>query len=235
MESEVRTMNKYKKSMLLVVSVVLIVVLVACFDEDSDTEHDTRSEDQSGFKNNFPLVSWMLEYDITGEHRFYDINMYEALQLRNEEDFDGILLFTFPQCPWCQTAIPVINEASQAAGVDVFYVSRSHTLREGDWLDWDAEMAWWLYENGVSNMAWINEDGKVVASDEDDAFRPNISVPQIVHLKNGQVLGNHRGTFEGHDRLDDGSLPELTDEQRDTLFSVYREIFSVLNDQMPAS
>lgn len=223
---------KFQKLMLLVIGVILIVVLVACGDEDNDMERDTgsSSESQNGFENNFSLVSWMSEYGVTGEHRFYDVNMYEALQLLDDEDFDGILLFAFPECPWCQEAVPVIHEASQATNVDVFYVSRAHAKRVGDWLAWDASMAWWLYENGVNNMAWINEDGQVVTLEGNDAFRPNISVPQIVHLRASEILGNHRGTFEGHYRLEDGSLPELTDEQRAILLGLYIEIFTTVNE-----
>ena len=217
-------MIKFKKLVFLMVGIVLIVVLVACGNGDSD-------EDQSGFENNFSLVSWMPEYGIEGEHRFYDVNMYDALQLRNEEDFDGILLFAFPECPWCQKAVPVIHEASQEADVDVFYVSRTHSLREGDWLDWDAEMAWWLYENGTTNMVWIDEEGDVITDNSDnELYRPNINVPQIVHLRNGIIVDSHRGTFEGHDRLEDGSLPELTVQQRAILLEVYMRFFSVVNE-----
>lgn len=217
---------KFKSVVILALGIVATGLLVACGDEDSGAS----GTDRLGFENHFSLVSGMDEYGIEGEHRFYEVSMYEALQLRQNDDFDGILLFTFPTCPWCQQAVPIVHEASQLADVDIFYVSRAHDLREGDWLDWDAEMAWWLYEHGVSNMAWIDEEGQVTLSESDDAFRPNISVPQIVHLRSGQVLGNHRGTFDGHDRLEDGTLPALTDQERATLLDVYLNIFSAVNE-----
>lgn len=220
-------MMKIEKRILLVLGALLTVLLVACGNAASSTDSNT---------DEGHVDDWMSEYGIREEHRFYEISMYEALQLRDEEDFDGILLFTFPECPWCRQAIPIVHKASQIEGVDIFYVSRSHSLREGEWLDWDAEMAWWLYEQGVANMAWLYEalDDDADEDEVPERIRPNINVPQIVHLRSGQVLGNHRSTLEGHDPVEneDGGreLPDLTDEQRAMLLEIYVGIFSAVNE-----
>jgi|GEM_PF-1518750 len=210
---------KLKKMIFLTLLGVLMMMFVAC-DNDSTTE----------FENNFPQ-SDMSYYDIDDDHRFYEVTMYEALQLQDDETFNGILYFGFAGCPWCQVAVPFIHEISQEAGVDIFYVSRAHVLREGEWLDWDLEMAWWLYNNGVPNMRWLDEEGALVDVGEEDAYgyRPNINVPQIVHIRNGVIVDSHRGTFEGHDHVgegDDRHLPEMTDQEQQTLLDIYRRIFS---------
>jgi len=179
----------------------------------------------------FPRAD-MSAYDLEEEHRFFTVTMEEALELL-EEEFEGIIYFGFPGCPYCQAAIPLMHEASQNAGVDIFYVSRAHDLREGEWLEWDAEMAWWLYNNGVPYMRWINEDGELVDVDaeEEEGYRPNINVPQIIHLREGAVVDTHRGTFEGHVPIGEGDarhLPELTDSEHATLLARYLEIFSAV-------
>ena len=202
---------KMKKMILLTLMGVLMMTLVACS------------------TNDFPSAD-MSAYEIEGNHRFYEVSMYEALQLRNDENFNGIIYFGFPGCPWCQATVPYMDQISQEIGVDVFYVSRARDLREGDWLDWDAEMAWWLYENGVPNMRWIDENGELVdVGAEEDAYRPNINVPQIIHLRNGIIVDSHRGTFEGHDPVGEGEgrhLPEMSDAEIATLIEIYQRIFA---------
>jgi len=210
---------KFKKLIFLTLIGVLTLTLTACSNDDNSTS----------FEHDFPPAD-MSEYEIEANHRFYDVTMYEALQLLDDESFNGILYFGFPDCAWCQAAMPAIHEASQETNTDIFYVSRHGDLREGDWLNWDEEMAWWLYENGVTNMRWLNEDGELVdVGAEEDAYRPNINVPQIVHLRNGIVVDSHRGTFEDHDPVGEGDerhLPELTDAEYATLLETYIRIFS---------
>lgn len=163
----------------------------------------------------------MSNYNIEGEHRFYDITMFEALELLDDEAFSGILYFGFPGCPFCQEAVPAMHEASQAIGVDIFYVSRQLSIRETEgWEEADAAMAWWLNEQ--VELGWLYDDNE-------DPIRPNIFVPHVVYIRNGIVIDSHQGTFEGHERLEDGSLPELTDEEYATLLEIYTRIFSAFN------
>jgi len=159
----------------------------------------------------------MTEYGIVDGHNFIQIGMDEALKLTQDSLWEGILYFGFPTCPWCQAAVPIMNEAALQSGINIYYVSRAGYLREGIWLEWDEEMAWFLHEQ-IDNMRWIYEN--------DVAIRPNINVPQIVHLKGGVVIDQHRGTFEEHVRLEDRTLPELTDYQKEELLNRYLEIFN---------
>ena len=209
---------KLKKMIFLALMSFLMMIFVACSD-------DTFSSAD------------MSDYDISGDHHFYEVSMYEALQLRHRDDFDGIIYFGFPGCPWCRVTVPYMHQVSQEIGVDIFYVSRAREIREGDWLDWDAEMAWWLYENGVPNMRWIDENGDLVdEGDEANGYRPNINVPQIVHVRNGAIVDSHRGSVEGHDMVgegDDRHLPELTDTEIATLIATYYRIFSAVTRVAP--
>lgn len=202
-----------KKSILLALLGACALVLAACSNDAGTNDTDAPAQTR------FPAAD-LSEYGIEGEHRFYQVTMYEALQLRTEADFDGILYFGFPGCPWCRDAVPVMHEASQSTGIDVLYVSRDHELREGEWLEWDAEMAWWLYESGLPGMLWIDEDGRPV-DDMDNAYRPNIFVPQIVHVQDGAIINSHRSTFEDHDARE----RSLTPEEHEALHAIYVGIF----------
>jgi hypothetical protein len=194
-----------------------MLILTACSNDNESTS----------FENNFPPHD-MSEYGITGDHRFYYVTMGEALQLLDEESFNGILYFGFPGCPWCQVAVPLIYQASQETETDVFYVSRRHEIRETEnWEEWDIEMAERLNEQ--IEMRWLYDDS--------EPYRPNIFVPQIIHLRNGIIIDDHRSTFEGHDLVldedsgeeDDYYLPDLTPAQRDTLLEIYIRIFSAVH------
>jgi len=239
---------KLKKMIFLTMIGVFMMAFMACSNDNDNgnttdetttsptyVENPTENDDlTTGFVNNFPRAD-MSEYELEDDHRFYEVSMYEALQLRDDENFDGILYFGFPRCPWCQAAVPFIHEMSQEVGVDIFYISRAHDLREGEWVDWDVEMAWWFYENGVENMLWLytapdeDADEDEIEAFEPERIRPNINVPQIVHLRNGIVVDSHRGTFEGHEHVgegDDRHLPELTDAESAALLEIYNRIFS---------
>jgi len=213
-----------KGILILLLGVFFMAVLVACQDsqqEASAPSHQFEQADMSG-------------YDVPEEHRFYSVSMSEALELINE-NFDGILYFGFPGCPWCQAAVPIMHDASRIANIDIFYVSRAHDLRYGGWLEDDASMAWWLYENGVENMAWLYTTPDEDATDEEieefvpERIRPNINVPQIVHLRRGEVLGNHRGTVDGHMSVE-SELPQLTAIEIDELRESYIDIFVAVGE-----
>lgn len=243
---------KLKKMIFLTLMGLLLITMVACSDDNTgddptddpvvddlaNNEEEPTDDvyDTNGFVHTFPLAD-MSDYGIDDDHRFYEVGMDEALALRYDEDFNGILYFGFPGCAWCRATVPHMYDVSQALNVDIFYVSRARDIREGVWLDWDAQMAWWLYDNGVPNMRWIDEAGALVdVGEEDGAYRPNINVPQVIHLRNGVIVDSHRGSFEGHDMVgegDDRHLPEMTSEEIDTLVGVYHRIFAGPNQIEP--
>jgi len=211
---------KIKKLIFLILIGAAAVTLAACGNSPSNAH--TASEYEN--RHNFPPAD-MSEYEIAGDHFFYDVTMYDALQLLDDESFNGIIYFGFSACPWCQAAIPAIHEASQETNTDIFYVSRRHDLREGQWLEWDEEMAWFLDEQIEMRWLYYNEDGEVTTEVSDEPARPNIFVPQIIHLRDGIIVAEHGGTFEGHDQEEDG-LPELSDDEYMILLENYIRIFS---------
>ena len=205
----------------------LLLALAACSREAEPEaaytpppmEESPDLEGPAAFVHDFPPSQGMEAYGLT-DHHFYDVTMAEVLNLREDMDFDGIIYFGFPQCPWCQAAVPVLNEASRQTGVPVFYVSRDPQIREeGNWLELDQEMARWL--DNQFGLQWLYEEGE---DGEDVPVRPNIFVPQVIHLRRGEVVDHYRGTFEEH-LPEDGVLPELTERQHEELLQIYLEIF----------
>jgi len=227
---------KLRNLLLTVVIGAFALVLVACNNNGGDDE-------VVGFEHDFSLHN-MGYYSIEGNHNFYYVTMDEALTLVENPDFNGVFYFGFPGCPWCQSGVPVLFEAMQETGVPVFYVSRRHDLREGEWNDWDEQMAWWLDEQFP--LQWIyTTPGADYTDEQREAFepepiRPNIFVPFVVHVRNGVVVDAHRGTFEGHNFVGevgapDRHLPELTDEQQATLLATYVRILNGVTGAEPCN
>ena len=183
-----------KKMMMLLISIVLMSIFAGCGD-------------------------MLSHYNIRGEHNFRYLTMHEALELLEDESFSGVFYFGFPDCPWCKMAMPAIHEASQLFGIDVFYISRRHSIRgtEG-WEEADIEMASRL--NDQIEIRWIYE--------YEEPVRPNIFVPHVIYIREGVVIDHHQGTFEGHYRDENGYLPSLTDEEYRFLLESYIRIFSAV-------
>jgi len=199
----------FKKMALILSMGICLPMLAACSNNQGNVNMDD-SFTNSNLVGYFP-------------HRLFDVSMYDALQLIEDETFNGILYFGFPRCPWCRASVPVMIEASNELEVDIFYVSRAHDLREGVWNEWDAKMAWWLEDQ--IEMQWHEF--------EDGTYRPNIFVPLVVHINNGIVVDSHRGTFSGHEHIYvDGVriLPELTDLEFENLLNIYKRTLSGVNN-----
>lgn len=221
---------KLKKIFLTVIIGVFVVVLVACNNSGGDGEMTDFELHDMGY------------YQIEGEHSFYYVTMDEALQLVENPDFNGVLYFGFPGCPFCQSGVPVLFEAMQETGVPVFYVSRRHDLRVDDWIDLDEQMARWI--DAQFELSWIyTSPGEDYTDEEVENFvpeptRPNIFVPFVMHVRNGVVVDAHRGTFEGHERMEDvegrPTYP-FTDEQHATLLATYVRILSGVTNAEPCN
>jgi len=159
------------------------------------------------FENSFRLADMSL-FGVDKPHRFYEVNMYDALLLIDSDDFDGILFFGFSSCPWCQSAIGVLNQASLDTDTDIYYINRAPELRNEDWLALDTQMARWLDEH-------IEMELNV------EKIEPHIYVPQIVHLKDRKIINSYRGIAPDHNAMYTG----MSDELKNSLYNKYVEIF----------
>ena len=212
---------RLKKIFFVIFVATFIALITACSNTSTDGISDPLPATPS---HDFPRAD-MSAYEIEGDHRFYSVTMAEALLLREDATFDGIIYFGFPSCPWCQSAIPNLHAVAVETEVDVFYVSRRQEIRDEAFEEADATMAWWLNEQIELN--WLYED--------DEAIRPNIFVPLVIHLRNGVVVDSHQSTVADHQPLENDSLPELTQQQADALQEIYTTIFSAVASVSPDS
>lgn len=130
----------------------------------------------------------------------------EALE-KIEDGYNGIIVFGFKECPWCQACISHVDYVAKEKGYkEVFYLDIK------DMRDNEESQDRQIY---LSIFEHIKED---IDNPE------KIFAPTVIVFKDGKVAGYNTGTVESHERVD-GTLPVMTDEQIEELREIYRKIF----------
>jgi len=181
------------KTLKLMLAAVCIIMLAGC----SRTIKITNSVDLNYTDAQMDQYTWIGSE--IGDFR--KITMKEALRLFDEQG-SGILYFGYVGCPWCERAVPVLNEAVRETNVTVWYVSTKDTF-ESSVLDTLKED---LY------------DALPVDSDGNRGFY----VPMVVGVKKGKVTGHHTSLVDGFEIK--SSSDQMTDEQKTQLKNLYLDI-----------
>lgn len=132
------------------------------------------------------------------------ITMEQAIDLF-EQQGSGIVYFGFPACPWCQEAVPVLQEEAEAAGVDVFYVQTRDENKE------------LLYtpEQKEAFTPWLKD----YMSDNDEGVL-TLFVPVVINVQNGSIVDGHVGTLDEHDATE----RKMSEEEVGQLHEIYKNL-----------
>ena len=159
-------------------------------------------------ENSFKRAN-MSEYELLEDedHVFYDsdvLNFKEGIE--KGETF--VAYFGFANCPWCKEAVPVLNEAVKTTDYKIAYIN---TRKNPEW---------------KSNIDIDNYDELVDLVgdylDYDEEGIKHMYTPFVVFVKNGEIVGCHEGTLEGHSP----SEAMMTQEQRTELLDIYEKLIS---------
>ena len=127
----------------------------------------------------------------------------EIFELLNKDE-KAIIVFSFPECPWCQEAIPYINEIAKEQDYNVVYYLNILEIRESKTDEYNA-----IYERIRYDIG--NPD--------------KINAPTVIVINNSKVLGYHIDTVESHVKNENNVLLPMTLEQAEELRNIYRELF----------
>ena len=132
------------------------------------------------------------EYEnVEGKVNVKQIDEKEVVELF--ESGNGVLLFSFPECEWCQELMPVLNEKALELDIEVNYFNvRDIRASETD-----------IYEDIYSEIAEY-----LVSIDYDMLVYDKLYVPTLVVVENGIIVDFHLGTTNDHLMKVDG-LPKL--------------------------
>lgn len=126
-----------------------------------------------------------------------------------KEGGSGILYYGKVNCDWCQRAVPQLNLAARELGVTVYYVDVS-----------DATVTYEEYEELVK---CIDSTFRI-----DDTGEKAFFVPEVIAVKDGEVVGYHISLVDGYDIT---KSEQMSDSQKDELAGIYREVIKNAKDQ----
>lgn len=140
------------------------------------------------------------------DHVFLDINFDKANTYIQDENFTGIIYFGFATCPWCIHALPIMNDVAKSLDLNVYYVDKKS-------------------EENEANPEWLETTTKLLDEayglEKDDDGNPRIYVPEVIVVKNGEVIDHHLGTLDDHDATE----REMSDTEKTELTSIYEKMF----------
>ncbi len=144
-------------------------------------------------------------YDNLSSDNQFDIMLKDDLKTFIEHG-TGILYFSFPECPWCQAYIPMLNEALKEEDARAYYYN-IHIDKEDD-RDFYDEIAQLLIDQNESE----NEDVVLYGNDG----KPLIYMPLVLFINNGKIQ-----SWNGESNTNDSDeiSPEdyWTQERKDNL------------------
>lgn len=184
-----------KKKILIIIAVILLTVMTLFL--------LVLKLDNLKFKLSYEYINY-IEYS-NGKKIKVNIPLNNNIKYLNEEELlnilksgTGIVYFGYNSCPWCRNAIPILIEAVNNHNIDTIYYADIHKLNI-------SKIRTELYSLIDDYLEVDNDDKKVLA------------VPDVYFLKNGKIIGEHRGTVEGYNNPYNG----MNNSQKEELRTIY--------------
>ena len=93
-----------KKKLLLIIPIVLTFILVGCTKNEKEP-------DAQRFAKEYTTM--------TEDNYFVYRNIDEIIKIL--EHGTGVVYLGFPECPWCQAYVPMLNEVADIEGLEKIY------------------------------------------------------------------------------------------------------------------
>ncbi len=162
----------------------------------NSVELNTTDADMSGYK-------WL--YD--SEPAFVEMTLEESVRIFKESG-SGILYYGYAGCPWCERAVPILNEVAKELGVTVYYINvHAQTTMEA-------------YNELLTYITPILET--------DSNGEPEFKVPEVIAVKNGEITDHHLALVDGFKIESDES--QMSDSQKEELKNIYIDLIKSAKD-----
>lgn len=158
--------------------------------------------DMSGYK-------WMDKNDTS----FIEISLQESIRFFTEGG-SGILVYSAPSCPFCNRAMPILDDVLAEYGIRAYYVDTSMQIAS------DMETSMKLYNELCSHISSIFE--------LDENGEPMFQIPEVIAVKDGAITGHHLSLVESFTILDEDS--QMDDVQKEELKQIYRDLIESCAD-----
>lgn len=143
------------------------------------------------------------------DHAFLEITAAEAKRLF-EEGGSGVLYFGRPNCPFCQRAVPVLNDVAKEERMSVYYV--------------DVNLSKLTMEDYTAIEPYI-EPSFVKSTKEDEG---GFMIPDVIAVKDGKYVSHHVSLVDGYRITSSDST--MNEAETESLKKIYRELFEAVRD-----
>lgn len=160
-----------KKKLLITISILFVSLLFGCTKENLDNETDA--------------LKFAKEYTkLTSDNYFVYRDKEEIIKIL--EHGIGMVYIGFPECPWCQAYVPILNEVADIEGLEKIY-----------------------YYNILEDRKNNTEEYKKIVNILEDYLRydeegnKRIYVPLVIAVVDGEIVGFDDETSYDTKGLDD--------------------------------
>lgn len=144
-----------KKKLLLIIPLVLTFILVGCTKEEKETDSEKFAKEYT---------------TVTDDNYFVYRNIDEIIKIL--EHGTGVVYLGFPECPWCQEYVKMLNEVADVEGLEKIYYYN-------------------IYEDRKNNTDSYQKIVNIISDylQYDDEGNKRIYVPAIIVVSEGQIIG----------------------------------------------
>lgn len=130
-------------------------------------------------------------------------------KLNKKESF--VVILGFPECPWCQAIMPVLNDVAKESNEKTVYYLYLKEIRDDE-----------NHKNHDKYLELVNNHFK----DAIDTKNNRLNAPTVIKVEKGIMTKYHIDTVSSHVMNENHVLPALTEEQKDELKNILREFFN---------
>ena len=210
-------MNREKKQFIVLIAIIIVLASAfgiyafmhkgekTCKDEITDAIKFKREYEEFNEKKYDNTDIAYFDVKLTNSNLFKYIKPDKAVKFLKEET--GIIYFGFPQCPWCRTLVPYLEEIGKNVGVEKIYYLNILELRDSYELDGKKvnktkEGSKEYYEllevldKYLEEFYLTNENGKKF-----DTGVKRLYAPTTVVVKDGKIVDFLEGTVDSQKKF----------------------------------
>lgn len=160
-----------KKKLLLIIPIIFAILLVGCAKEEK-TDAEKFAE----------------EYTQVTEYNYFVYRDIDEI-IKILEHGTGVVYLGFPECPWCQSYVPMLNEVADIEGLEKIYYFN-------------------ILEDRKNNTEEYKKIVEIVSDylQYDAEGNKRIYVPAVIFVSNGEIIG-----FDDETSYDTKGLDNPTD------------------------
>jgi len=230
-------MNKEQKYFIVLITIIVLLASafgVYAFTHKDDNKCKSEETDAIKFKREYETFNGKT-YDNT-EIEYFDVNLKsnnlftyvtekEAVKFLKEGT--GVIYFGFPQCPWCRSLVPYLEEVGKHVGVkDIKYLNildirDTYTIEDKKAVvDKKGSKSYYelleLLDKYLEDYKITDESGK-----EYKTGVKRLYAPTTIVVKEGKIVGFNEGTVDSQEKF-----VALTDDEIKELKTILTDMFT---------